>query len=275
MILLLAGTGDARVLAARLKEEGYPLLATVVTENAASNLRGDGHEVIVRRLTSADIADLLNQQNFDVVVDATHPFAELASRNALEGAKIAGVPYIRFEREEAAYLDDPNLIFAVDYVQAAEIAAGFGGVIMLTTGSKTLEIFAQRLRGLENTTLIARMLPREDNMQKCAALGIPQKNIVAMQGPFSKELNHALYDHYQVDVMITKESGKQGSVDEKVQAALERGIKTIIITRPKVGYGIQFSTVDGILEELKKASSKHFRVARPPLEEAFYADRKV
>ena len=63
---------------------------------------------------------------------------------------------------------------------------------MLTTGSKTLEIFAKELVGLENTRLIARMLPRIDNMEKCAELGVEQKNIVAIQGPFSKELNKAL-----------------------------------------------------------------------------------
>ena len=107
---------------------------------------------------------------------------------------------------------------------------------MLTTGSKTLEIFAKELVGLENTRLIARMLPRIDNMEKCAELGIEQKNIVAIQGPFSKELNKALYRQYGVTLMITKESGKVGSVDEKLEAALECGIETIMIARPNVNY---------------------------------------
>ena len=97
-----------------------------------------------------------------------------------------------------------------DYEEAAKLAATKRGVIMLTTGSKTLEIFAKELVGLENTRLIARMLPRIDNMEKCAELGIEQKNIVAMQGPFSKELNKALYKQYGVTLMITKESGKVG-----------------------------------------------------------------
>ena len=95
---------------------------------------------------------------------------------------------------------------------------------MLTTGSKTLKIFADHLIGLPDTRLIARMLPRQDNMEKCEELGIEQKNIVAMQGPFSKELNKALYNHYKVTLMITKESGKVGAVDEKLEAALEMGI---------------------------------------------------
>ena len=64
---------------------------------------------------------------------------------------------------------------------------------MLTTGSKTLADFCGRIsRSTENTRLIARMLPRVDNMEKCEELGLPQKNIVAIQGPFTKEFNKAL-----------------------------------------------------------------------------------
>ena len=37
-------------------------------------------------------------------------------------------------------------------------------------------------------------------------------------------------------MMITKESGKVGSVDEKLEAALECDIETIMIARPNVNY---------------------------------------
>jgi len=123
---------------------------------------------------------------------------------------------------------------------------------MLTTGSKTLEVFAKELVGLPNTRMIVRMLPRIDNMEKCAALGVEQKDIVAIQGPFSKELNIALYRQYGVTLMITKESGKVGSVDEKVAAALECGIETIMIARPKVNYSTMFSSFDQVIAELNK-----------------------
>ena len=127
---------------------------------------------------------------------------------------------------------------------------------MLTTGSKTLEIFAKELVGLENTRLIARMLPRIDNMEKCAELGIEQKNIVAIQGPFSKELNKALYRQYGVTLMITKESGKVGSVDEKLEAALECDIETIMIARPNVNYQNVHFSYDHVIAELNKQFRK-------------------
>jgi precorrin-6A/cobalt-precorrin-6A reductase len=249
MILVLAGTSDARALALEIKEAGYPLLTTVVTENAAKSIEEAGLAVQVGRLTASDIAIQIQEQDFKAVVDASHPYAEEASKNALMGAKEAGVPYIRYERASQTFEND-KIIMVDSYKEAAELAAQKKGVVMLTTGSKTLHIFAEHLLGQPDTTLVARMLPRLDNMEKCEQLGVEQKNIVAMQGPFSKELNKALYDHYKVTLMITKESGKVGAVDEKLEAALEMGIETIMIARPKIDYGTSFSNFEGVLSTL-------------------------
>ncbi|WP_394236654.1 precorrin-6A reductase [Niallia oryzisoli] len=251
MILFLAGTSDARELALEIQKAGLRVLATVVTESAAKSLEEAGVPAQVGRLTSADMTALIKEKGFQAVVDASHPFAEEASKNALQGAKEADVPYIRYERESQRFRH-PNLTVVSDYAEAARLAARIKGVIMLTTGSKTLEVFAKELVGLPNTRMIVRMLPRIDNMEKCAALGVEQKDIVAIQGPFSKELNIALYRQYGVTLMITKESGKVGSVDEKVAAALECGIETIMIARPKVNYSTMFSSFDQIIAELNK-----------------------
>jgi precorrin-6A/cobalt-precorrin-6A reductase len=257
LILLLAGTSDARDLAVQIKETGYDVLATVVTDSAAKGIREAGLKVQVGRLTASEIAQLVQDKEFQAVVDASHPFAEEASKNAVAGAKEASVPYIRYERESQTFQED-KVTIVQDYKEAAELAAQRKGIIMLTTGSKTLGVFTERLLGICDTTLVARMLPRVDNMEKCEQLGLEQKNIVAMQGPFSKELNKALYQHYKVTLMITKESGKVGAVDEKLEAALEMGIETIIIARPKVEYGTVFSTFEGVITKLKEEINNGF-----------------
>lgn len=250
MILMLAGTSDARELAVRIHGAGYPLLSTVVTESAAKSLEEAGIPVQIGRLDAGGMAGLIRSRGVQAVVDASHPFAEEASRQAMAAALQTEVPYIRYERERGTYEGHPRLLFVDDYEQAAELAAQRRGVIMLTTGSKTLHIFAERLIGLPDTRLVARMLPRKDNMDKCEQLGVEQKNIIAMQGPFSKELNQALYRHYGVTTVITKESGKIGAVEEKLAAALEMDIDTIVIGRPQLDYGVVYSEFDGVLEEL-------------------------
>ncbi|MGE5703412.1 MAG: precorrin-6A reductase [Clostridia bacterium] len=250
MILFLAGTSDARELAVLLKEQGYPLVAAVVTDSAAKSLHEQGIETRIGRLPLEQMVNFACEREVKVIVDATHPFAEEASKNAMACAEQLGVPYLRYERETREYVNHPLVQMVADYEAAALAAKERKGVVMLTTGSKTLGIFTKHLLEDPDIRLVARMLPRLDNMEKCDALGVEQKNIVAMQGPFSKELNAALYRHYGVDVMITKESGQVGAVDEKLDAALEMGIFTIMIDRPKLAYGACYSDFAAVLDSL-------------------------
>lgn len=250
MIFMLAGTSDARNLALELQSAGHAVTATVVTESAASSLAEVGLPHVVGRLTGEEMATIIMEQGYHLVVDASHPFAEEASKNAMAAAEQANVPYIRYERAHEHYAH-PLITVVKDYEEAAHLAAEKRGVIMLTTGSKTLATFTKVLNGLENTRVIARMLPRLDNMEKCEALGVAQKDIVAIQGPFSKELNEALFRQYDVTLMITKESGKVGSVDEKLDAALACGIETILIARPNIKYGQQYTAFEDVLQAVQ------------------------
>ncbi|BDG47455.1 MULTISPECIES: precorrin-6A reductase [Parageobacillus] len=251
MVIVLAGTSDARELALCIQQAGYNVLATVVTEHAADQLRASGLAVHLGRLPADQLAALIRAKKAKAVVDASHPFAEEASKNAMQAAAATGVPYIRYERQ-AAELSSRLVTFVDSYEEAAELAAQKRGVIMLTTGSKTLHIFAAKLLGLPNTRVIARMLPRKDNMEKCEQLKFPQENIVAMQGPFSKELDMALFRHFGVTLLITKESGKVGFVDEKIAAAQELGIETIVIRRPSMEYGTVFSQFSDVIAALRQ-----------------------
>ena len=250
MIFMLAGTSDARNLALEIQSAGYDVTATVVTESAASSLAEVGLPHLVGRLTAEEMTTILTEQGYRLVVDASHPFAEEASKNAMAAAEQANIPYIRYERAHEHY-SHPLITIVKDYEEAAHLAAEKRGVIMLTTGSKTLATFTKVLQGLENTRVIARMLPRLDNMEKCEALGVAQRDIIAIQGPFSKELNEALFRQYDVTLMITKESGKVGSVDEKLEAALACGIETILIARPNIKYGQQYSTFTEVLQAVQ------------------------
>ncbi|MNW18349.1 cobalt-precorrin-6x reductase [compost metagenome] len=52
--------------------------------------------------------------------------------------------------------------------------------------------------------------------------------------------------------MVTKESGKTGAVDEKVQSALELGIHVVLIARPEVDFGTVFDHYEGVLTALSE-----------------------
>jgi precorrin-6A/cobalt-precorrin-6A reductase len=252
MILALCGTSDARELAIRIRSEGHQILTSVVTESAANSLKDAGIPVRIGRLTAGEMAQLVRDLSCEAIVDASHPFAEEAHRNAMKAAQEAELPYIRFERASLVYDDHPRLTVVSTYEEAALEAKRRKGSVMLTTGSKTLAIFAKHLIGDPDIRIVARMLPRKDNMETCEQLGIEQKNIIAMQGPFTREMNEALYAQYGTTVMITKESGKVGAVDEKIQSALTMGIDVILISRPELEFGDVYSDYEGVLTKLRE-----------------------
>lgn len=256
MIFLMAGTSDARELALAVQRAGYPLLTSVVTEHATHALEEAGLPARFGRLDVSAMVAVLKETGASLLVDASHPFAEEAHRTAMAAAAKSDLPYIRYERSRQEFGDQELLTYVDTYEEAALLAAEKKGSVMLTTGSKTLQVFSAKLIGNPDIRLVARMLPRTDNMEKCAELGVEQKNIIAMQGPFSRNLNEALYRHYETTLMITKESGGPGAVDEKVEAALAMGIEVIVIGRPKLDFGTSFSSVDTVLAEIANRYSR-------------------
>lgn len=248
MILFLAGTSDARKLAIALQRQGHPLIATVVTESAASSLEKEGIAHHVGRLSVEDMKNIIQQKNISIVIDASHPYAEEASKTAMMAAEQCHIPYIRYERPQQQYRH-PLVTEVETYEEAALLAREHKGTVMLTTGSKTLATFTKHLL-IDSIRLVCRMLPNKENMEKCDSLGVKQRDIIAIQGPFSKELNIALYRQYETTLVITKESGKVGSVDEKMDAALELNIPVLLIKRPKINYTNQCSTFDEVFQKL-------------------------
>ena len=63
--------------------------------------------------------------------------------------------------------------------------------------------------------------------------GIPHRNIIAMQGPFSCQLNKALIEQFHIRYLVTKDGGAAGGFAEKVQAAAETGAQLVVLRRPE------------------------------------------
>jgi precorrin-6A/cobalt-precorrin-6A reductase len=251
VIFFLAGTSDARALAITLQQEGFPLLCSVVTESAAESLRAAGLQARVGRLDAAGMQAALRQTGARILVDASHPFAEEAHRTAMAAAAAAGIPYVRYERAEKSFEGHPGITVVDNYEAAADLAFAKKGSVFLATGGKTLALFARRLYGQPGIRMVVRLLPRIDNMEQCEQLGIAHRDIVAMLGPFSYELNQALFRHFETTLMITKESGDAGAVDEKVRAAVDMGIEVVVIGRPRLDYGVRFSTAEEMVREVR------------------------
>ena len=66
-------------------------------------------------------------------------------------------------------------------------------------------------------------------------LGFPPKNIICMQGPFSRELNVALLRQYHIQTLVTKDTGGYGGFREKAEAAREAGCALLVVERQNHG----------------------------------------
>ncbi|MEG1501539.1 MAG: precorrin-6A/cobalt-precorrin-6A reductase, partial [Clostridiales bacterium] len=80
--------------------------------------------------------------------------------------------------------------------------------------------------------ILARVLPTSDILKKCEDLGLAANQIIAVQGPFSADFNLAVYRDHQIDILVTKDSGPEGGVGEKVYPALAAGLQVLMIRRP-------------------------------------------
>ena len=87
---------------------------------------------------------------------------------------------------------------------------------MLTTGSKELDAFA--LPDLRERCF-PRVLPAMDSLRHCMELGFSPKNLICMQGPFSKRLNEAMIEQLDIAIVVTKDTGRYGGFQEKAEAA--------------------------------------------------------
>ena len=112
------------------------------------------------------------------------------------------------------------------------------GRVLLTTGAKELSAFA----ALDPERLIPRVLPSHESLAACEALGIPHRNIIAMQGPFSQELNAAMIRQFGVRYLVSKDGGGPGGFPEKAAAAKETGTQLIVLRRPEES-GLPFDAV--------------------------------
>ena len=122
-----------------------------------------------------------------------------------------------------------NIHYYASAADAADALTSTEGNILLATGTKELSSFA----GLAPERLIPRVLPTPENLAACEALGIPRRNIVAMQGPFSTDLNVALLRQKDIRFFVTKDGGPTGGFPEKAEAAEQTGVPLLVITPPE------------------------------------------
>ena len=233
-IVIFSGTTEGRELSKLLAEAGAAVTVCVATEYGEEE---QGHipgvETRMGTLTAEEKQALLCDA--DLCVDATHPYAKHVKASVKAACEAAGVEYVRLLR---AASETDGAVTVESAAEAASYLLAREGRVLLTTGAKELPAYA----ALNPERLIPRVLPSHESLAACEALGIPHRNIIAMQGPFSKELNAAMIRQYGARYVVSKDGGGPGGFPEKAAAAKETGAQLIVLRRPEES-GLPFDEV--------------------------------
>lgn len=263
-ILVFGGTSEGRRLAERLEACRVPALVCVATEYGETLLpSGSFVETAAGRLDQEAMEELLRRGDFRQAVDATHPYAAVVSQNLKAACAVCGVPYLRLLRQSSPAGED---CVAVDSVEeAVAFLSHTQGTVLVTTGSKELAKYTFLPDWQERLT--ARVLSTGESVDHCRRLGFEGKNLIAMQGPFSEELNLALLRQVGARYLVTKESGLAGGLPEKLRAARRAGVQVVLIRRPVQEEGVSFEAALAQLGLAEEAGSPAAQLAsvRPSL----------
>jgi precorrin-6A/cobalt-precorrin-6A reductase len=243
-VLILGGTTEGRRLAAALTTTpaAYDVISSLAGRTSAPlEIAGE-----VRTGGFGGVAGLvryLRDERIDVVVDATHPFAAVMTRHAVEAAAEAGVPVLVLRRPGwvAAVGDDWRRVR--DLGEAAAVVPRLGDRAFLTTGRQSLGFFAP-VAGVW-------FLSRSVEMPVAPMPG--RLEVVLDRGPFTLDGELRLLRAHRINVLVTKDSG--GSAP-KLAAARELKIPVVMVDRPPAPDAPAVTTVEEAVEWLETALPK-------------------
>lgn len=243
-IFVFAGTADGRRLIDFLAKNDADVTAQVTTEYAETALFHI-HGIVVNgeKLSPEAIEKALTQVRYDMVIDATHPYATSITGSIKKACEKTGTPRLRLLRGASTLSDDMTVVQSAS--EAAHLLKTTEGNILFTTGSKEIGAFSV-IDDFEKRAY-ARVLPAEASLKACEEAGLDPAHIIAMQGPFSEEMNTAMLKAVGAKWLVTKDGGKEGGFEVKIKAAEAVGAKAIVIGRPPEEDGLGYNELIGTL----------------------------
>lgn len=223
-LLVFGGTTEGR----ELLEHGLPALCCVATDYGAKLLEGlPNADVRTGRLDEPAMEDFIRREKVTHVIDATHPYALEVRANIRAACAARGAKLLRLARAKTPLFGDVTIVRTPK--EAADLLDATDEKVLLTVGSKELPAFA----GVHDAKkrFYPRVLPISHVIAQCEALGFDAGHIIAMQGPFTTAMNEALLDMTGATVIVTKDGGTAGGMEDKLRAAQNRHARVILIGR--------------------------------------------
>jgi precorrin-6A/cobalt-precorrin-6A reductase len=221
-VLILGGTSEARRLATRLA--GRPELA--VTLSLAGRTAAPLQQPVPVRSGgfggAAGLADYLQREQVDILIDATHPYAGTISANAWKAAQIAGVRFVALQRRPWIARSGDHWTDVENLSAAVQALGAQPRHVFVPLGRNELAPLAQKP---QHFYLIRSVDPVEPRLPLEYAI------YVTARGPFAEADEIALMRAHQIEILIAKNSGGDATYG-KIAAARALGLPVIMLRRP-------------------------------------------
>jgi len=251
MIGFILGTSEGRKILSLINKYTDEIAVTTATTYGGELLKEFKIKTLnTKPLNKEEMLNWIKVSGIDVLVDASHPYAEEVTKTALECSSELRIEYVRYERPGALEnISGDDILRVKNYDEAIKIIKNIDGNILNTTGGNNVSKFIN----LDfKHRVIHRILPSPKVLTKIVEAGINIKDIIALQGPISYELEKAFIKQYDVKAILTKDSGIEGGVLEKLNAARQCKIKIIVIEKTKFNYDLKFSDEEKLIKFLMK-----------------------
>ncbi|MBB3659955.1 precorrin-6A/cobalt-precorrin-6A reductase [Rhizobium sp. BK650] len=239
-ILILGGTGEARRLAAELaRRDDLEILLSFAgrTETPAPQ----PVPVRIGGFGGAEgLADFLMAARYDLLVDATHPFAERISANAAAAVERSGIAAIALVRPEWVPEPGDHWHTVADIPSAIAALGPAPRRVFLATGRQS----AYHAEVAPQHFYLVRSVDPVD-----PPLTLADVEYVLDRGPFTLEGEIELMRKHRIDTIITKNSGGSAAY-AKIEAGRLLGAKCIVIARAPAAAMRSVETVEAALEAI-------------------------
>jgi precorrin-6A/cobalt-precorrin-6A reductase len=222
-VLILGGTTEARELGLALQSRDLVTTISLAGRTAAPAAQ----PAPVRRggFGGAEgLAEYLRVNKIDFLVDATHPYAETISMNAVEAASRANTRILALRRPPWTPVDGDMWIDVADAEDAVRALGKLPRRVFLGVGRQELAPFAA---APQHYYVVRSVDPVEP------PLDVPQAHYILARGPFTEPEDKAVFESHSVDAVVAKNSGGDATYS-KIAAARSLGIPVFMFKRPPV-----------------------------------------
>lgn len=248
MIGFVLGTGEGREILASINAYTDEIVVSTATQYGYEIYKDFKAKYFnYKPLNEEQFEQLVKDFGIKVFVDASHPYASEVSKTVINVCEKMNIDYIRYERKSyfTELKDNENIIFIDKYEDLENVLDSIDGNVLNTTGSNN----ALKIDSLNiENRVIHRILPSPNVISKLLDNGISIDNIIAIKGPFGIDINNGIIKEYKIKALLTKDSGEEGGIKEKVDSALLNNVKVIVVKRPNLNHGKEFNDIKAMLE---------------------------